>query len=218
MSAGSIIRPSAGRDGVAMEARSSDRRAGRPVYFPVRYADNCIVLVSGAAEDAAAEREELATVLQHSMGLTLSPEKTRITPLTDGFGFLGHRVRMQWDTRYGWTPRIEVPKEKVADLRYKVKQLTGRATTPLPLIELLQKLNPILRGWATSIVTAPEPKTSCQILTGMSATDSDDGCARSTRRPTYARCYATAVPVVSDARVGYGRKMAASNSRCRCSR
>ena len=32
-------------------------------------------------------------------------------------------------------------KEKVVDLRYKVKQLTGRAAEPLPLIELLQKLN-----------------------------------------------------------------------------
>jgi RNA-directed DNA polymerase len=132
-------------DGItaAMEARSSDRRAGRPVYFPVRYADDFIVLVSGAAEDAASEREELAIVLQQHMGLTLSPEKTRITPLTEGSEFLGHRVRMRWDTRYGWTARIEVPKEKVADLRYKVKQLTGRATIPL-----LQKLNPILRGWA----------------------------------------------------------------------
>jgi RNA-directed DNA polymerase len=83
----SIIRPSAGRTGscdgitAAMEARSSDRRAGRAVYFPVRYADDFIVLVSGAAEDAAAEREELATVLQQGMGLTLSPEKTRASLL-----------------------------------------------------------------------------------------------------------------------------------------
>jgi hypothetical protein len=123
------------------------RPPGGPAgVFPVRYADDFIVLVSGAAEGAAAEREELETLLQQGMGLTLSPEKTRITPLTDGFGFLGHRVRLRWDTRYGWTPRIEVPKEKVADLRYKVKQLTGGATTPLPLIELLQKLNLILRG------------------------------------------------------------------------
>lgn len=137
-------------DGItaAMEARSSDRRAGRPVYFPVRYADDFIVLVSGAAEDAAVEREKLATMLQQGMGLTLSPEKTRITPLTQGFGFLGHRVRMRWDTRYGWTPRIEVPKEKVADLRYTVKPRTGRTTTSLPLSALLQKLNPLLRGWA----------------------------------------------------------------------
>jgi RNA-directed DNA polymerase len=72
----------------AMEARSSDHRAGRPVYFPVRYADDFIFLISGAAEDAAAEREALATLLQQRMGLTLLPGKTRITPLTDGFEFL----------------------------------------------------------------------------------------------------------------------------------
>ena len=137
-------------DGItaAMEARSSDRRAGRPVYFPIRYADDFVILVSGTAEDAAAEREELETVLQQRMGLTLSFAKTRITLLTEGFRFLGHRVSMRWDTRYGWTPRIEVPKEKIANLRYRVKQLTGRATTPLSLSTVLQKLNPILRGWA----------------------------------------------------------------------
>jgi retron-type reverse transcriptase len=69
-------------DGItaAMAARSSDRRAGRPVYFPVRYADDCIVLVSGAAEDAAAEREKVATVLQQGRGLTSHPRK-RASPL-----------------------------------------------------------------------------------------------------------------------------------------
>ena len=117
-------------------------------------------------------------------------------------------------------PRIEVPKEKVADLRYKVKQLTTRHTTATALIDdSLQKLNPILRGWAQLLsATAPEPKTSCRISTGMSATDSGDGCVRSTRRPMYVRCYATAVQVVADARVGYGKKRVASNFRCRCSR
>ncbi len=136
-------------DGVtaAMSARSSDRQAGRTVFFPIRYADDFVILVSGTHKAAVAERERLEALLHNGMGLTLSPEKTRITPLTEGFQFLGHRVRMRWDERYGWTPRIEIPKEKAADLRYKVKQLTGRATTPLSLSELLQKLNPILRGW-----------------------------------------------------------------------
>ena len=69
-------------------------------------------------------------------------------PLINRYGFLGYRVRLLRDTRFGWPSRIEVPKEKVADLWYKVKQLTGRATTPVPLIELLQKLSPILHGWA----------------------------------------------------------------------
>ena len=104
--------------------------------------------MSGTECDAVTEKERLETLLHNGMGLTLSPEKTRITALSDGFGFLGHRIRMRWDERYGWTPRIEIPKEKIADLRYKVKQLTGRATTPLSLSEIIQKLNPILRGWA----------------------------------------------------------------------
>jgi hypothetical protein len=47
-----------------------------------------------------------------------------------------------------WTPRIEIPKLKAADLRYKVKQLTLRRTLQWSLDALFQKLNPILRGWA----------------------------------------------------------------------
>lgn len=103
--------------------------------------------MSGTQEDALSEREALQTLLQEKMGLTLSPEKTKITPLTEGFQFLGHRVSMRWDYRYGWTARLEIPKQKAADLRYRIKQLTGRATLGWSLDELLQKLNPILRGW-----------------------------------------------------------------------
>ena len=137
-------------DGItaAMAARSTDRQAGRVVMFPIRYADDFVVLVNGTQEQADAERQALETVLKDGMGLTLSPEKTKVTALADGFAFLGHRVRLRWDPRFGWTPRIEIPKQKAADLRYKVKQLTGRATTPWSLLSLLQKLNPILRGWA----------------------------------------------------------------------
>lgn len=132
----------------ALEARSTDRRAGRTVFFPIRYADDFIVLVCGTEAQAQAERKALETVLKDGMGLTLSPEKTRITALSQGFEFLGHRVRLRWDHRYGWTPRVEIPKHRAADLRYMVKQWTGCATTPWSLPTLLRKLNPILRGWA----------------------------------------------------------------------
>jgi group II intron reverse transcriptase/maturase len=136
-------------DGVkaAMRSRSIDRQAGRTVFFPIRYADDFVTLVSGTKEDAQMERDALEAMLKEKMGLTLSPEKTKITSLTEGFQFLGHRVRMRWDGRYGWTPRIEIPKEKVLDLKYKVKQLTNRSTVTWSLDKLLQKLNPILRGW-----------------------------------------------------------------------
>jgi group II intron reverse transcriptase/maturase len=132
----------------ALEARSSDRRAGRVVMFPVRYADDFVILVHGTQQQAEAERDALAKALRNGMGLTLSPDKTRITDPADGFQFLGHRVSMRWDDRFGWSPRIEVPKTKAADLRHKVKQLTTRQTVHWSLDDLLQKLNPILRGWA----------------------------------------------------------------------
>ena len=137
-------------DGItaANRARSTDRRAGRVVMFPVRYADDFVVLVRGTRQQAETERDALAKALRDDMGLTLSPDKTRITDPADGFQFLGHRVSMRWDDRFGWSPRIEVPKSKAADLRRKVKQLTTRQTLHWSLDELLQKLNPILRGWA----------------------------------------------------------------------
>ena len=99
-------------------------------------------------QDRLAERDALAEALRDGMGLTLASDKTRITDPAEGFQFLGHRVCMRWDDRFGWSPRIEVPKTKAADLRHKVKQLTTRQTLHWSLDELLQKLNPILRGWA----------------------------------------------------------------------
>jgi len=55
---------------------------------------------------------------------------------------------MRWDKRYGYGPRVEIPKAKAADLRRKVKLLTGSSTTQVSLGKKLQEINPILRGWA----------------------------------------------------------------------
>jgi RNA-directed DNA polymerase len=81
-------------------------------------------------------------------GVEFSPEKTKITTMTDGFEFLGFHVTMQWDQRFGYYPRVEIPKAQVVDLRYRIKQLTGRNSTLVSLGQKLQELNPILRGWA----------------------------------------------------------------------
>jgi hypothetical protein len=67
------------------------------VFLPIRYADDFVVLVTGTEEQARAEKEELAVFLREEMKLTLSPEKTHVTSLTEGFVFLGHRVRLRWD-------------------------------------------------------------------------------------------------------------------------
>ena len=52
-------------------------------------------LVSGTQEDAQAEKSALADHLHQTTGLELSPEKTRITAVTDGFEFLGFHVTMR---------------------------------------------------------------------------------------------------------------------------
>jgi group II intron reverse transcriptase/maturase len=136
-------------DGVtaALRARMTDRKAGRTVFFPVRYADDFVILVAGSRKHAAQEKADLASYLREAMGLDLSIEKTRVSDLTEGFAFLGHRLRYKWHRRFGFMPRIEIADAKRADLRYRVKQMTTRSTTTWSLPHLLRTLNPILRGW-----------------------------------------------------------------------
>ena len=132
----------------AIRQRYKDREAGRPVFYPVRYADDFLILVSGSFDDAAAEKQALADWLREEMGLTLSEEKTRITKLTEGFRFLGYRVRLKWDDRFGYRCRIEIPKEVVNDFRWRIKKVLDRRTHGRSLKSMLQEINPILRGWA----------------------------------------------------------------------
>ena len=134
------------------------------MFFPIRYADDFVILVSGTYDDALKEKEALAQYLKDTAKLDLSVEKTHITAIEKGFEFLGHRVRMKWDDRHGFSSRIEIPKQKVLDIRYRIKQLTARNTTTWSLAKLIRKINPILRGWANFYRFCPGAKT---ILAGL---------------------------------------------------
>jgi group II intron reverse transcriptase/maturase len=68
----------------ALDCRSTDRRRGVPVFFPVRYADDFAILVSGIREHAEAQKAALAHYLKQTTGLALSDEKTRVTDLCGG--------------------------------------------------------------------------------------------------------------------------------------
>ena len=72
--------------------RSRRRRHGLPVYRLVRYADDFVVLVSGTREHAEAMREQVAAVIAPT-GLRLSPEKTTVVHIDEGFDFLGFRIQ-----------------------------------------------------------------------------------------------------------------------------
>ena len=126
----------------AIKQRYRDREAGRPVFYPVRYADDFLIFVAGGYDDAAAEKQALADWLREEMGLTLSEEKTRITRLTEGFRFLGCRVRLKWDDRYGYRCRIEIPKEAVNDFRWRIKKVLNQRTRLRSLESILREINP----------------------------------------------------------------------------
>jgi len=68
------------------------RYHGEATYRLIRYADDFVIVVKGERTDAEQLRQEVADVLA-PMGLRLSPEKTRVVHIDDGFDFLGFNIR-----------------------------------------------------------------------------------------------------------------------------
>ncbi len=127
--------------------RRRERMAGRTVFLPIRYADDFVILVYGTEEQARDEKEALAVFLKEELKLTLSPEKTQVTALTQGFVFLGHRIRLQWHDHCGYWPRLEIPKDRIKGLRRRIKRLTTRRRLLLGLQDVIDDINPLLMGW-----------------------------------------------------------------------
>jgi RNA-directed DNA polymerase len=127
--------------------RIKHRRAGGPVMRLIRYADDFVVLVHGTRDDVDALRDEVAAVLA-PMGLRLSDAKTRVCHIDEGFDFLGWRIqRHAWRSRTGKTAIYTYPSKKsMASIKDKVRALTRRALHRT-LVDLLRRLNPVLRGW-----------------------------------------------------------------------
>jgi RNA-directed DNA polymerase len=101
----------------------------------VRYADDFLLLCETQAEAEAALA--VARDVLTAMGLSLSPEKTSIVHLDEGFDFAGwhYRGHQRW-------PRAK----SVKALRLKLKGKTRRKR-PGSMDEICRQLTPILRGW-----------------------------------------------------------------------
>jgi len=126
--------------------RSRRRRHGEANYRLVRYADDFVVLVSGAQAHAEALKANIAAVLS-TVGLRLSDEKTTVCHINEGFDFLGFRIQRQVKRGsnkafvYSWPA-----KKALASILAKIKTITRQATSN-PLSNLLGQLNAALRGW-----------------------------------------------------------------------
>ena len=105
-------------------------------YRFVRYADDFVVLCQN--EQQAQEALALVRhVLESELGLSLSPEKTKITTYGKGYEFLGFYL----------SPRSRRMRDKsVLKFKAKVKMLTERHQNLN--LEVVKKLNQVIRGTA----------------------------------------------------------------------
>lgn len=128
--------------------RAKRRRHGEATYRLIRYADDFVVVVAGERRHAEQLRQEVADVLA-PMGLRLSPTKTRVVHIDEGFDFLGFHIRRmrKRGTRKSYV--YTVPSAKaIAAIKDKVRLRTYRSTLNSDLAGLLTSLGRTLRGWA----------------------------------------------------------------------
>lgn len=115
-------------------------RTGLKMHM-VRYADDFII--TGNSKEWLEQEVKPAVVeFLAERGLVLSPEKTKITHIRDGFDFLGWNIR-KYDDKLLMKPSKANVKAHLDKIREVIK---GNKTTKQA--SLIKLLNPILRGWA----------------------------------------------------------------------
>jgi RNA-directed DNA polymerase len=131
-----------------LERRLADRirkqkSNGTVIYNPkinfIRYADDFVV--TGDSPETLAKAKEVVVEFLAERGLALSPEKTRIVPLSEGFNFLGQNVRL-----YGDKVLIKPSKEALAKIYDKIRDIVQRHKS-VEQRDLIRALNPVIRGW-----------------------------------------------------------------------
>lgn len=132
-----------------------DKEMRRRGYRLTRYADDWVVTCRTRAEAQAALA--CAARILEQLGVKMNPDKTRIVHVRQGFEFLGYKIkrgnrplrlsedRIKSGTRQG--SLYAYPTQKSIN-RFKdhVRRSTHRKV-PLSTEQIVEELNPILRGW-----------------------------------------------------------------------
>ena len=127
------------------------RRKG---YRLTRYADDWVITCTSAAEARAAIMAARRILIE--LGVQVHPQKTRIVHVRQGFEFLGYKLkcgrrltlsaskirsRAQSGALYAYP--LEKSVQRFMD---QIRQRTKRRV-PLTTKELIEEINPVLRGW-----------------------------------------------------------------------
>jgi RNA-directed DNA polymerase len=143
---GGIISPATANmtlDGLeAMLAEKFPRAERRGLKMNmVRYADDFII--TGHSKEWLEQEVKPAVVeFLAERGLVLSPEKTKITHIKDGFDFLGWNIR-----KYNGKLLMKPSKASVKAHLGKIREII-KANKTAKQANLIRLLNPVLRGWA----------------------------------------------------------------------
>jgi len=134
-----------------------DRAMTAAGFRLIRWADDFVVLCK-TREEAQRALAFAERFLREELGVTVHPQKTRIVHLSQGFEFLGYKVKQGKGFRLAAQKRrsranplnlYAVPREKsVKRFKDQIRQLTRR-NAPVKLREVIQQVNPVIRGWGT---------------------------------------------------------------------
>ena len=122
-----------------MLKKAFPRRKGLKVNL-IRFADDFII-TGHSKELLETEVKSLVSQFLVERGLTLSPHKTHITHISDGFDFLGKNIR-----KYNGKFLIKPSKQNVAAYLRKIRSHI-RKGRQAPTEKLIATLNPVIRGW-----------------------------------------------------------------------
>lgn len=128
--------------------RDRRKRRGEGNWKLIRYADDFVFVVNGQPHHAETLRAEVAELLA-PLGLRLSPEKTRVVDIDEGFVFLGFLIQRRRKRGTAKSYVYTVPSRKaIRSIKDRVSAATYRSTLNQDLDELLSRLNRMLAGWA----------------------------------------------------------------------
>src|SRR5438876_6340101 len=137
-------------DQMLERAKAATRQERGPAVEYARFADDLVILVDSQPRQQwlrqAVEkrlREELA-----KLQVEVNEEKSRKVDLEQGesFGFLGFEFRRVRSRRGRWMPLLLPKGKKRTALLGKLKEIFG-ASRSQPVGGVIEKINPILRGW-----------------------------------------------------------------------
>ncbi len=134
-----------------------DRAMTAAGFRLTRWADDFVVLCE-TQEEAQRALAFARRFLREELGVELHPQKTRIVHISHGFEFLGYKVKQGKGLRLAAQRRTSrahpqnlyaVPREKsVTRFKEQIRGLTQRKA-PLKLRAMIERMNPVIRGWGT---------------------------------------------------------------------